>query len=82
MSVLISSSMTHLRTRVYNLTRCDSICGTSMNLRDGKGGYVVIGRINTKVSLSDLATVTAIQTGRVLRPSVSPAICLRFHRNG
>jgi len=29
-SVLISSSMTHLRTWVYDPTRCDSICGTSM----------------------------------------------------
>ena len=66
----------------FNPTRCDSIWGTSMNLREGKGGCVVIGRMNTTVSLSDLATVTAIQTGRVLRPTVSPAICSRFHRNG
>lgn len=45
-------------------------------------GIPASGRMNTTVSLSVLATVTAIQTGRFLRPSVSPAICSGFQRKG
>ena len=42
----------------------------------------MIGKMNTTTSPSWFEIVTAMQTGRFLRPSVSPSSCSRFQRIG